>query len=167
MTITSTTFFSLAFLAMCAQMLIAYVQAKDFKKTLGSMKKGGITGVGHTKGVIRPGQIIILHFDKVNGVIDQCRIMRGLTIFARFKEDNSYDGMTLDEVRELGIELDAKAFKRRRKKHPYDPEELTKKKHALIQAVEAIDRRIEQDAHSEGKRSIPKVHRPSRNVETA
>ncbi len=141
----NTVLFLIFFLAMSLQMFITIFQAKDYKRNLNKFAGKGIVGVGHTKGVLRPGQIVMLLYDQNDDRIKSSLIMRGRTVFARFKEDPTFDGMTLDEIRKIAIEEDQKFFKRHRKKHPYDPEEITKKKHSLIQAVEAIDRRIKQD----------------------
>jgi glucitol operon activator protein len=72
--------------------------------------------------------------------------MRGYTVFAHFIEVPEYSGLGLDEIRKIGIEKDAAEMKWYRKRHPYDPAVLSKKKGALIQAVEAIDLRLRREA---------------------
>jgi glucitol operon activator protein len=72
--------------------------------------------------------------------------MRGYTVFAHFVEVPEYSGLGLDEMRKIGIEKDAVEMKWYRKRHPYDPAVLSKKKGALIQAVEAIDMRLRREA---------------------
>lgn len=142
--ITTTTIFIVLFLALSLQALITILQVKNYQKSLKDFSGKGIVGVGHTKGSIRPGQIILLKYDRNLDKVISCKIMRGRTVLARFKTVDDYNGMSLEEVRQVALDLDQKAFKRRRKKHPYDPQELTKKKHALIQAVENIDNRLSQ-----------------------
>lgn len=139
----TTLVFVILFASISLQALISMLQVKNYRSNLKEINGNGIVGVGHTKGYIRSGQIILLKYNQdLDRVID-CRIMEGLTVLARFKRIDDYNGLTLAEIRNIALDLDQKAFKRRRKRHPYNAKEITKKKHALIQAVEAIERRIE------------------------
>jgi glucitol operon activator protein len=70
--------------------------------------------------------------------------MRGLTVFARFGDVKEYSGLSLEELRRIGIEKDAKEMKWYRRRHPYNPAVLSKKKGALIQAVEAVDKYLQR-----------------------
>ena len=64
-------------------------------------------------------------------------------------------GMSLSDLKSIGLEEDAWEFRRRRRKHPYNPEEMTKKKGALIQAVEAIEKRLAvENMQTENKKRL-------------
>lgn len=56
------------------------------------------------------------------------RQMKGITIFAGFKTKEIMLGKSLSDLKRIGLEEDAKEFRRRRRRHPYDPEEMTKKR---------------------------------------
>lgn len=146
-------FFFAVFAMMCLQMFLSVIQVKRYHREIRKLKGTGIIGIGHTKGSLKSGQIILISYDTKSERVTQARRMKGITIFAGFTPLDDYVGLSLDEIRAMGIEQDAKEFKHRRKKHPYDPQELVKKKGALIQAVEAIDRRIEDNQR---KITIPK-----------
>lgn len=162
----STMVFVVLFLALSLQAVVSLLQVRNYRRNLSDLSGNGIVGVGHTKGVIRPGQIVLLKYDREKDRVVGCKKMSGLTVLARFKTEEAYIGMTLEEVREEALRLDNQRFKRRRKKHPYDPEEITKKKDALIQAIEAIDRRIIQERRDkkEGKVEKIRVSRPKDNT---
>jgi len=106
----------------------------------------GLLGIGARKGRIRPGEIVILSYDIETKKINACKRLRGITVFERFKDTPEFIGLSLDEVCGIGITEDAKINRRYRSKHPYDPNEPSKKKAALIQATEAIVRRLERDS---------------------
>jgi hypothetical protein len=61
-------------------------------------------------------------------------------IFSRFEELGEYAGLSLKELRNIGIARDAMDLGWRRKWRPYKPDVPDKKKGALIQAVEAVER---------------------------
>ena len=107
-------------------------------------------GVGQKKGGLKPGEILILVYNRTEDRAVSVQHMKGYTIFANFREIKEYIGLSLAELRHIGIEKDAKEFKGYRKKHPYDPSVLSKKKGALIQAVEAVDRYIKNQEEKEG-----------------
>ncbi|MEG0377210.1 MAG: hypothetical protein RR614_01905, partial [Eubacterium sp.] len=73
--------------------------------------------------------------------------LSGITLWKRFESVDTYNGMTLNEVRQQGILEDLAINKRRREKEPYTPLLVDKhrKKGALIQAVEAIDKRLKSE----------------------
>jgi glucitol operon activator protein len=119
---------------------MGFFQVRHYQKTLNKWRGKGILGVGHKKGGLKPGEILILVFNRNEDRVVSVQSMKGYTTFASFRELKEYSGLSLEEVRRIGVEKDAKDLKRYREKHPYDPAELTKKKGALIQAVEAVDR---------------------------
>ena len=140
-----TIFFLAVFALIALQMLLGLVQVRRYQHAVRQMRGSGLLGIGQRRGVLRGGEILILSYDRSSDRVVACMSMKGYTIFAGFEKRPSYIGMTLDEVREAGLSLDAREFRRYRKRHPYDPKVLSKKKGALIQAVEAIDLRIRRD----------------------
>ncbi|MEG1431328.1 transcriptional regulator GutM [Eubacterium sp.] len=145
--------FLVVFGLMALQMFLGLIQVRAYKNAMNALRGTGIVGLGHTKGSLaKKGQVIVLSYKRRSDQVVACKVMRGVTIFARFKDVSDYNGMGLEALRTLAIAQDQKEFKHRRKKHPYDPEEYSKKKGALIQAVEAIDGRIARDDDPEAHR---------------
>lgn len=123
----TTILFFIVFGLFCLQMFLTYFQAKNYKTTLNSLKTEGIIGIGHTKGILKKGQIIILVYDPKKKVVTKCKSMKGRTIFARFKDSNEFLNFTLEDLKNLP-ELN------KVKNSP--------KKSALLQAIIAIENRI-------------------------
>jgi glucitol operon activator protein len=142
--------FAVIFGLISLQMLMGLFQVFHYQKTLKKWKGKGLLGVGQKKGGIKPGEILILVYDRNNNRVISVQRMKGYTIFANFREVKEYSGLPLEEIRRIGMEIDAKEFKGYRKKNPYDPSVLSKKKGALIQAVEAVDRYLRRQAEEEG-----------------
>lgn len=132
--------FLVVFALMAIQIVLSLLQVKRYQKELNQQRGTGTVGIGHTKGGLKAGQILIVSYSKAHDQVVACRQMKGLTIFAGFKTRQTMVGKSLSEIRTIGIEEDAKEFKHRRRKYAYDADEMTKKKGALIQAVEAIER---------------------------
>lgn len=147
--------FLIVFAMMALQMLLSMFQIKRYQKELNRLRGTGTIGIGHTKGSVKLGQILIVSYNQKKDVVVACQRMRGLTIFAGFKPVDSLVGKSLGELKDIAVAEDAREFKHRRKKHPYDKNEMTKKKGALIQAVEAIEKRMAQDLRkSTGQESL-------------
>jgi len=132
-------------------MLMGFFQVRLYQKTVRKWLGKGILGIGQRKGIVRPGEILILVYNRHEDKAVSVQSMRGFTIFAYFREVKEYSGCPLEELRRIGIERDAVDMKWHRRKHPYDPSELTKKKGALIQAVEAVDRYLVREAEKEAE----------------
>jgi glucitol operon activator protein len=130
---------------MALQMLLGYIQVRRYQTAIRSLMGKGVLGIGQRRGIIAPGEILILAYDRESDLVTRVLSMRGYTIFAKFGEMPEYAGFTLDEIRRAGIEKDAVEMRRYRKKHPYNPKKPSKKKGALIQAVEAIDLRFSRE----------------------
>lgn len=138
------------FLVMTLRVGLGAIQVKAYQRAVSALRGTGTVGVGHTKaGWTHTGQIVVLSYKQSENRVVGCKVMTGITLFARFKDDADVVGMTLEDIRARGIAEDAKAFRATRKRHPYDPEEVSIKKGALIQAVEAIERRLKEDARRE------------------
>lgn len=140
--------FLFIFLLMSLQMLLGILQIKRYQKAVRDMFGGVILGIGHRKGILRGGEILILAYSSEEDVVRACRSMRGRTIFASFRDRPELVGLNLQRVREIGLILDARDMGRYRLKHHYNPTTPSKKKGALIQAVEAIDLRLNNSSKS-------------------
>lgn len=147
--------FLIVFAMMALQMVLSLFQIKRYQKELNRLRGTGIIGIGHTKGSVKLGQILIVSYNQKKDTVVFCQRMRGITIFAGFKPVDNLVGKSLGALKNIALEEDSKEFKGRRKKHPYDKNEMTKKKGALIQAVEAIEKRMAQDLQkSTGNESL-------------
>ena len=108
------------------QIVGTYFQMRHYREVLGGITREGgegFVGVGNAKATFGKGVILILVAD-VNDVVKRALRMRGMTIFARFKEAPELAGMRLDELR---VED---------RQEPYDKSTMF----AARRAVEQIDR---------------------------
>jgi glucitol operon activator protein len=113
-------------LAWILQIIGTYFQMRHYREVLsGITREGGegFVGVGNAKATFGKGVILILVSDG-NDVVRRALRMRGMTIFARFKEAPDLAGMSLDELRAEGRE------------EPYDKSTML----AARRATEQIDR---------------------------
>lgn len=89
-----------------AQIVGTYFQMEHYRKVLGGIRDGGgdgFVGVGNAKARFGKGVILILVVGP-DGVVGRALRMRGMTVFARFGEVPDLVGMSLDELREEGLE---------------------------------------------------------------
>jgi glucitol operon activator protein len=108
------------------QIVGTYFQMRHYREVLGRITSEGgkgYVGVGNAKATFGKGVILILVADEKDEVRRALR-MRGMTIFARFKEAPDLAGMSLDELRVEEHE------------GPYDKSTML----AARRAVEQIDR---------------------------
>jgi len=113
-------------LAWILQIIGTYFQMRHYREVLsGITREGGegFVGVGNAKATFGKGVILILVSDG-NDVVSRALRMRGMTIFARFKEAPDLVSMSLDELRAEGRE------------EPYDKSTML----AARRAIEQIDR---------------------------
>jgi glucitol operon activator protein len=111
-------------LAWILQIIGTYFQMRHYREVLSGITGGeGFVGVGNAKATFGKGVILILVSDG-NDVVRRALRMRGMTIFARFKEAPDLAGMSLDELRAEGRE------------EPYDRSTML----AARRAIEQIDR---------------------------
>ncbi|MDR1388411.1 MAG: transcriptional regulator GutM [Treponema sp.] len=141
--------FFVIFILLALQMLFGYVQVRRYQRAVKKHLGRGILGIGQRRGRLKPGELLILVYDRKQDRVVTVQSMSGYTVFARFVELSQYTGLCLDEIRKRGIERDAVEMRSYRKRHPYNPAVLSKKKGALIQAVEAIDLRLRREAEEE------------------
>jgi glucitol operon activator protein len=113
-------------LAWILQIIGTYFQMRHYREVLSGITRDGgegFVGVGNAKATFGKGVILILVSDG-NDVVRRALRMRGMTIFARFKEAPDLVGMSLDELRAEGRE------------EPYDKSTML----AARRAIEQIDR---------------------------
>lgn len=140
-----------AFIMMILQSALTYFQFKNYQKAVDSVRKKGILlGIGLRKGGfnLKGGAIVILALERVSNRIVGCKKLEGIAMWKRFEARSLYDGLALNEIREMGIAEDLEINRRRREKESYSSDALDKKrkKGALIQAVEALDKRLTKEA---------------------
>ena len=113
-------------IAWILQIVGTYFQMRHYREVLGRVTREGnegFVGVGNAKATFGKGAILIIVADG-NDVVRQALRMRGMTIFARFKDVHGLVGMSLEELRVEGRE------------EPYDKGTML----AARRAVEQIDR---------------------------
>lgn len=116
------------------QIVGTYFQMQHYRRVLGRITgEGGegYVGVGNAKATFGKGVILILVSDE-DGVIKKALRMRGMTIFARFKEAPDLVGMRLEELRQPDRE------------GPYEKSTML----AARRAIEQIDRIKEERART-------------------
>ena len=123
-----------------------FFQIRQYQKMIRKWLGKGILGIGQRRGLFMPGEIIILVYDtKANAAIT-VQSMRGYSIFVRFKEKLDYSGLSLEELRRLGLEADHRDLRMWRIFFRFKPQKLSRQKGALIQAVEAVTKKIASEA---------------------
>lgn len=126
-----------------SQSIMAMIQVMRYQKEIQAVKSSGrILGVGARKNGLKAGSLFLVALNKETLMVEECRKMRGATVFCAFKEEPQYVGLSLEQLRALGMEEDARINGKYRKKHPYDPNAADKKKGSVIQAVEILERQI-------------------------
>ena len=83
------------------QIVGTYFQMRHYREVLGGITRErteGYVGVGNAKARLGKGVILILVVDQNDLVVKALR-MRGMTVFARFREAPELLGMRLDELR--------------------------------------------------------------------
>lgn len=78
-----------------------YFQMEHYRKVLGGIReegKEGYVGVGNAKARFGKGVILILVAGG-DGIVREALSMRGMTVFAKFREAPNFLGMELDELR--------------------------------------------------------------------
>lgn len=143
-----------AFFMMILQNFLSYLQYKSYQKAVKALQgKGWILGIGMRKGGfhLKGGGIVVIAWDRNANRVMACKKLSGIAMWKRFEDVDAYNGMTLNAVRAAAIAEDLSVNKRLREKEPYSPllADKRRKKGALIQAVEAIDRRLAKELQNE------------------
>lgn len=111
------------------QGLFTFVQIKSYNRKIREMKQYGMVGIGVRKGRITPGNIILLSVDK-KGIVVRCERMKGISVFARFREVKEMAGVELGDLKEMalrGLKYNKKGIAKP------DP---------LLQAIEGLEGRL-------------------------
>ena len=107
--------FALAFVLMVFNSILTYKQAKDFTISFNEIRKYGNVSVGKDKQYFIYGVILILACDN-NGYITKGKIMKGFSVFARFKDFDVLNGQSIYDLKEEEEEKMKKIRSKRRKK---------------------------------------------------
>jgi glucitol operon activator protein len=89
-------------LAWALQIVGTYFQVRHYREVLGRVTREGNegnVGVGNAKARFGKGVILILVCDE-DDVVRRALRMRGMTVFARFREAPELVGLSLDELRD-------------------------------------------------------------------
>jgi glucitol operon activator protein len=88
------------------QMVGTHVQMSHYRSVLGGITREGgkgYVGAGNAKARLGKGVILIMVCDE-DDVVKRALRMRGMTVFARFEEARDLLGLSLDDLREEGLE---------------------------------------------------------------
>ena len=121
-------------------MLGYFFQIRRYQKIIRRWLGKGILGVGQRRGLFMPGEICILVYNQRENRVIAVESMRGYSIFMCFREKPEYVGLSLEELRLIGLKKDRKDMGLWRIFFRYNPQKPSKRKGALIQAVEAIEK---------------------------
>jgi glucitol operon activator protein len=131
------------FTLMSLQNILSYfLHIRQYQKMIRKWLGKGILGIGQRRGLFSPGEILILVYDPNQDAAITVQSLRGFSIFVRFKEKPDCTGLSLKKLRSRGIEEDRRDLKLWRFIFEYDPEKNSKRKGALIQAVEAVEKHL-------------------------
>lgn len=89
------------------QSILGFLQIRNFVKEFRRMCKKGKVLIGKNPKKLRAGSLLLLSIDR-DANINEAKIMKGVTIFARFKEFKAIEGKSLpilaasyDELKEI------------------------------------------------------------------
>ena len=134
-------FLLVIFTLMSLQNILGYfLQIRQYQRMIRKWLGKGILGVGQRRGLFKPGEILILVYNSKENAAITVQSMRGYSIFARFRERQDCMGLSLEELRLRGLEEDRRDLRLLRILFKYKPEKKSKRKGALIQAVEAVEK---------------------------
>ncbi len=88
------------------QMVGTHVQMSHYRSVLGGITREGgkgYVGAGNAKARFGKGVILIMVCNE-DDVVKRALRMRGMTVFARFEEARDLLGLSLDDLREEGLE---------------------------------------------------------------
>ena len=73
------------------QMIFGFIQLRHFNQHYMKMRQKGRVAIGRKAGKIKSGTIVLFALDDEDKIIDT-RILQGVTILARFKQKDQYNG---------------------------------------------------------------------------
>lgn len=80
--------------AFLAQSVLGFLQIRNFVKTFQKMSKNGKVLIGKNPKKVKAGSLLLLNIDK-NAKIYDAKMMKGVTIFARFKDFSTLENKSL------------------------------------------------------------------------
>ena len=122
---TLTDFLGVFLILMLMQVVGTHLQVKKYRKAVSKLHKLGNLGVGAKRGKLGGGNIVIIAC-KGNGIITGAEEMKGMTIFAGFKELPELVGRTIYDLK-LDYLVDEKENK------------------AYLQAIESLEARLKSE----------------------
>jgi glucitol operon activator protein len=125
-------------------MLGYFFQIRQYQKMIRKWLGKGIVGVGQRRGLFMPGEICIVAYSPGEDKVLCVESMRGYSIFVRFKEKSELAGLGLEELRAAALKADARDLGLWRIIFRYKAQKVTKRKGALLQAVEGVEKRVEK-----------------------
>lgn len=120
------TIFGIFFLLVIMQFIGMRLQIKAYREAVRRLHQEGNLGIGSRRGRIGSGYIIIIACDNEGTIIDS-EIMKGMTIFSRFKKEAALIGKNISAVKR-----ECMAF----------PKQKRKQYKGYIQALEALEIRL-------------------------
>ena len=85
------------------QCLFGLMQMKDFSKTFRPLRKLGRVAIGRTNGGLQAGAIVMFAIDE-EGVILKGKRMMGVTVLAKFKDFNGFEGKNVGELKQEDVQ---------------------------------------------------------------
>ena len=122
-------FLGVLVILMIMQVIGTHLQVKKYRKAVSKLHKLGNLGVGAKRGKLGGGNIVIISC-KGDGTITGGEEMKGMTIFAGFKEIPGIVGKNIYGLK-TEYQMDEKKYK------------------AHLQAIEALEARLKNDSGGE------------------
>ena len=122
-------FLGVLLILMVMQVVGTHLQVKKYRKAVSKLHKLGNLGVGAKRGKLGGGNIVIIAC-KADGKITGAEEMKGMTIFAGFKELSELVGKNIYDLK-TEYQTDEKKYK------------------AHLQAIEALELRLKNDSGGE------------------
>jgi len=90
---------------MILQFFTGIFHIKYYQRVLRKMSKRseGFLGVGMNQRKFKLGQVCIIVTDP-KGVIEECRLLSGMTIFSRFRKEKRFEGQSIFQMDWTGME---------------------------------------------------------------
>lgn len=117
------TIFGIFFVLVIMQFIGMKLQIRAYRQAIHRLHQVGNIGIGSRRGRIGAGYIIIIACDNDGTVIDS-EIMKGMTIFSRFKKDSEIIGQNITALKNNYLSF---------------PKQKKKQYKGYIQALEALE----------------------------
>ena len=149
------------FTLIAIQNLLGYfLQIRQYQKLIKKWISKGILGVGQRRGLFTPGEIIVFVYNPRKNEVITVQSMRGYSIFALFREKPEFSGLSLEELHNEGLKADRRDLRIWRILFRYKLYNPTKRKGALIQAVEAVEKHLRENSFVPIEKLIQKETEP-------